>query len=129
MYRNWHPCIFVVGVKIGTVSLEGNLVSIYHNFTYTYLWLSNFTSKNLPHRHTLYIYIYTHTHRYTLYIYIFFCRIVYCSKIIFFKIYLSKCCCCSVTQLCLTLSDPMDCSMPGFPVYQHLLEFAQTHVR
>ena len=23
----------------------------------------------------------------------------------------------------------MDCSMPGFPVYQHLLEFAQTHVR
>ena len=23
-------------------------------------------------------------------------------------------CCCSVTQLCLTLCDPMDCSMPGF---------------
>ena len=34
-------------------------------------------------------------------------------------------CCCSVTQLCLTLCDPMDCSMPGFPVLHHLPEFAQ----
>ena len=24
------------------------------------------------------------------------------------------CCCCSVTQSCLTLCDPMNCSMPGF---------------
>ena len=38
------------------------------------------------------------------------------------------CCCCSVTKLCLTLCDSMDCSMPGFPVFHHLLEFAQTHV-
>ena len=37
-------------------------------------------------------------------------------------------CCCSVTQLCLTLYDPMDCSMPGFPVLHQLPEFAQTHV-
>ena len=36
--------------------------------------------------------------------------------------------CCSVTQLCLTLWDPMDCSMPGFPVLHHLPEFVQTHV-
>ena len=34
----------------------------------------------------------------------------------------------SVTQLCLTLRDPMDCSMPGFPVHHQLLEFTQTHV-
>ena len=34
----------------------------------------------------------------------------------------------SVAQLCPTLCDPMDCSMPGFPVHHHLLEFAQTHV-
>ena len=27
-----------------------------------------------------------------------------------------NCCCCSVTELCLTLCHPMDCSMPGFPV-------------
>ena len=27
--------------------------------------------------------------------------------------------CCSVTKLCLTLRDPMDCSMPGFPVPHH----------
>ena len=40
----------------------------------------------------------------------------------------SLCCCCSVTQSCLTLCDAMDCSTPGFPVLQHLLELAQTHV-
>ena len=36
--------------------------------------------------------------------------------------------CCSVTKLCLTLWDHMDCSMPGFPVLHYLLEFALTHV-
>ena len=35
---------------------------------------------------------------------------------------------CSVTKLFLTLCDPMDCSMPGFPVLHYLLEFAQIHV-
>ena len=34
----------------------------------------------------------------------------------------------SVAQLCPTLCNPMDCSMPGFPVHHHLLELAQTHV-
>ena len=34
----------------------------------------------------------------------------------------------SVTQLCLTLCDPMDCSTPGFPVNHQFLEFTQTHV-
>ena len=33
----------------------------------------------------------------------------------------------SVTQSCLTLCDPMDCSTPGFPVHHQLREFAQTH--
>ena len=33
----------------------------------------------------------------------------------------------SVTQLCLTLCDSMDCSMPGFPVHHQLPELAQTH--
>ena len=28
-----------------------------------------------------------------------------------------------------TLHDPMDYSMPGFPVYHHLPELAQTDVR
>ena len=31
-------------------------------------------------------------------------------------------------QLCRTLCDPMDCSMPGFPVHHQLPESAQTHV-
>ena len=33
-----------------------------------------------------------------------------------------------MAQLCLTLCDPMDCSMPGFPFHHQLPEFAQTHV-
>ena len=37
-------------------------------------------------------------------------------------------CCCSVTQLCLTLCDPTDCSIRGFPLLQHLPEPAQTHI-
>ena len=37
-------------------------------------------------------------------------------------------CFCSVTQLCRTLCDPMDCSTPGFPVLHYLPEFAQTRV-
>ena len=36
--------------------------------------------------------------------------------------------CCSVTQVCLTLCNFMDCSTPGFPVSHHLLKFAQVHV-
>ena len=35
--------------------------------------------------------------------------------------------CCSVSQLCPTLCDAMDCSTPGFPVLHHLPELAQTH--
>ena len=34
----------------------------------------------------------------------------------------------SVPQLCPTLCDPMDCSMPGFPVCHQLPEPTQTHV-
>ena len=34
----------------------------------------------------------------------------------------------SVAQPCPTLCDPMDCSMPGFPVHHQLPEFTQTDV-
>ena len=44
------------------------------------------------------------------------------------NIYKKICCYCSVVQLCLTICDPMDCSMPSFPILHHLLEIAQTHV-
>ena len=33
------------------------------------------------------------------------------------SIYLSSICVCSVTHLCLTLCEPMDCSSTGFSVY------------
>ena len=36
--------------------------------------------------------------------------------------------CCSVAKSCLTLCNPMDCRMPGFPVLHYLPEFAQIHV-
>ena len=35
---------------------------------------------------------------------------------------------CSVTNLCLTLCDPMDGSMSGLPIPHHLPEFAQVYV-
>ena len=34
----------------------------------------------------------------------------------------------SVTQLCPTLCNPMNCSTPGLPVHHQLLGFTQTHV-
>ena len=34
----------------------------------------------------------------------------------------------SVTQLCLILCDPMECSTPVFPVHHQLLELTQTYV-
>ena len=34
----------------------------------------------------------------------------------------------SVAHSCLTLCDPMDCSIPGFPVHHQLPKLAQTHV-
>ena len=37
-------------------------------------------------------------------------------------------CCCSVTQSCPTLCNPVDCSTPGFPVLHYILELIQTHV-
>ena len=36
--------------------------------------------------------------------------------------------CYSVAKLCLTLSNPVNCSTPGFPILHCLPEFAQTHV-
>ena len=36
--------------------------------------------------------------------------------------------CVLVTQSCLTLCDPMDCSPPGFSVHHQLPEPTQTHV-
>ena len=36
--------------------------------------------------------------------------------------------CCSATQSCLTLCNPVDCSTPSLSVPHHLLKFAQVHV-
>ena len=42
--------------------------------------------------------------------------------------YFTYCYYCSATQSCLTLCDPMGCSMPGSSILHYLLEFAQIHV-
>ena len=34
----------------------------------------------------------------------------------------------SVTQSCLTLCDPMNCTTPGLPVHHQLPEFTQAHI-
>ena len=50
--------------------------------------------------------------------------------ILTFKVQHSKFSCrCSLAKPSLTLCNPTDCSTPGFPVFHHLLELAQTHVR
>ena len=36
-------------------------------------------------------------------------------------------CCCLVAQSCPSLYDPMDCSMPGFPVLHYLPELSEAH--
>ena len=36
--------------------------------------------------------------------------------------------CCSIVKLCPTLSNPMDCSTPGFPVLHHYPEFGELHI-
>ena len=41
---------------------------------------------------------------------------------------ISSFCLCSVAQSCLTLGNPMDCSLPGFAVLCYFQEFAQTYV-
>ena len=61
-----------------------------------------------------YIWIHTHIHMLTL---------------IHRYVWMYLFCCWSVAKLCLTLRDPMDCSMPGFPVLHYPSEFAQIHVR
>ena len=55
---------------------------------------------------------------------------VYLDSILFhWSVYpcTSYCCCCSVTHLCPTLCDTMDCRMAGFPVLRYFPEFAETH--
>ena len=46
----------------------------------------------------------------------------------FFPMFPPLWCFISVTQSCLSLCDPVDCSMPDFPVHHQLLELAETHV-
>ena len=41
---------------------------------------------------------------------------------------LSPCYCCSVTKWFRILHNPMDFSMPGFPVPNHLWKFAQVYI-
>ena len=57
-------------------------------------------------------------------LFFFFCLLGSLPSFSFFQFFQFS----SVAQLCPTLCDPMDCSMPGLPVHHQLLEFTQTHV-
>ena len=52
-----------------------------------------------------------------------FCRYVFVTFMYLQMVQFS-----SVTQSCLTLCNPMDCSIPGLPVHHQLPGFTQTHV-
>ena len=54
---------------------------------------------------------------------LYFCSHSCLKEWLWFPVY----CCCWVPKLCLTFSDPMYCSTPGFPVLHHLLEFAHVY--
>ena len=58
-------------------------------------------------------------------LYLFFCYkfFTYCCYKSFVRYQFS-----SVTHLCPTLCNPMNCSMPGLPVHHQLPEFTQTHI-
>ena len=56
------------------------------------------------------------------------CACAFVHLVCLFPLRDSDCCCCSVAKSCLTLCDPMDCSMPGSSVLHYLLVFAQVHV-
>ena len=48
--------------------------------------------------------------------------------LMFTRVYVFSPCCCSVAKSCPTLCDPIDHSMPGFPILHYLLEFLKTRV-
>ena len=52
-------------------------------------------------------------------------KAVYCQPV--YLLYRQSCCY-SVTKLCLTLCNPMNCSTPDSPAFHYLLEFVQIHV-
>ena len=54
------------------------------------------------------------------------CFLFVCFSLAIWNVFVG--CYCSVTRLCLTLCDPMNCGTQGFPVLQCLQEFAQGHV-
>ena len=48
--------------------------------------------------------------------------------LMFTRVYVFSPCCCSVAKSCPTLCNPIDHSMPGFPILHYLLEFLKTRV-
>ena len=52
----------------------------------------------------------------------------YTFKVKTISMRVSLCLFSSVAQSCPTVCDPVDCSMPGFPVHHQLPELVQTHV-
>ena len=62
----------------------------------------------------------------TAFMQLFFCCVVLCPRKYLSWVLLYRSC--LVAQLCLTLCNPMNCSMQGFPVLHYLPEFAQDKI-
>ena len=116
---------FIHFIYPSTILLTGNHQSVLYEFCFVvafifpceiiwylsfFVWLISLSITLSVHTTQLKIYAYTFT------VYIFVCVRAQSPQFS------------SFTQSCPTLHDPMDCSMPGFPVCHQLPEFTQTHV-
>ena len=89
-----------------------------HTHIYTHMYTSNL------HNFIVYNYTYITYIVYYIYIYIYiYLRLLKITLVPYLMAQFS-----SVTQLCLTLCDPMHCSMPDLPVHHQLPAFTQIHV-
>jgi len=115
--QGWFPLEWTAWISLQSKGLSrvfSNTTVQKHQFFCT--WLSDWTT-------TIYVHIYC-----CVYVYICIYMCVYMCVYVYMYIHIYCWCCCSVTKSCLTLCDPMNCSMTGFPVFHPLPEFAQTHV-
>ena len=98
---------------------HSNMYNLYmciyvHTHIYTHMYTSNL--------HNFIVYNYTYITYIVYYIYIYI-RLLKITLVPYLMAQFS-----SVTRSCLTLCDPMHCSMPDLPVHHQLPAFTQIHV-
>ena len=102
-----------------TLPFFGHVGGWVHIHVHVYIYSSYLTQDGNPYFLNFWLSHYHFDHRFCLFQH---------NVIQAMKVYDCVFRCHSVTKLCLTLCDPMNCSTPGFPVLHYLSEFAQTLV-